>query len=505
MFLPSPPNTTEKYLYADSGRYKLYTLSIVTTSLLIIGMFLFVAINPLFFPYTIFVLITSAYLIISNAIGLLGKDFDYEKHVELATRHFDKSAHQEVDLFLPICGEKIEVLRNTWESAYHFRAAHEGKINIYVLDDGHDFEARGLAGSMRFNYITRETNELKKAGNLRNAFAKTKAEFFIILDADFTIRKDFLLETLPYMFENENVGILQTPQYFETKGDLNLIEKGSAQIQELFYRLIQTSRDTFKGAICVGTSALYRRSFLEKHGGTAAIEWSEDVHSAVLIMKDLHDVKYIPLILTKGMCADNLKTFFTQFYRWSTGSMSLMLDKSFWLSPLTIAQKICFSTGFGFYVTTGLAAAMSFIPSIYLLIFKPQYVLWFNILWAIPSLLLTNIYMRFWQKTGYSWAAVQCRAISSYAHLFALHDILLKKTEGWIPTGSGGKSGRYQNFVNFVFYHTCGLGIILFSLIGFRFATIDKTNFIPLTLLCAYHIAALWPAIKEFKFEPDNR
>jgi cellulose synthase/poly-beta-1,6-N-acetylglucosamine synthase-like glycosyltransferase len=381
----------------------------------------------------------------------------------------------------------METILNAWRAIDVLRLNHKGKLNIHVLDDGKSEEAKSYAKEFDFNYITRQSNELKKAGNLRHAFSKTSAPFIVIVDADFVLRPDFLVETLPYMYQDQKVAIVQTPQFFETKAkELNTIERGSAQIQELFYRLIQVSRNHYNGAICVGTSAVYRRSALTPHGGTAAIGHSEDVRTAVLVMNDRNKLVYLPLILSKGQCPDTWKQFFTQFYRWSTGSLSLMLTKKFWTSNLTIVQKLCFLTGFGFYVTTAISAAIAFLPSIFLLIFKPEYVFWFNVLWSIPSLLLTNIYLRFWQKTGYSWAAVECRAVSGYAHLFALSDILTKRTEAWIPTGGGARSGRYENFLGVIRAHTILLFIVLFCLISYRFGEIGLHS-IPIILFFIYH------------------
>lgn len=164
---------------------------------------------------------------------------------------------------------------------------------------------------------------------------------------------------------------------------------------------------------------------------------------------------------------------------------------------MSIVQKLCFFTGFGYYITTGMASVMAFLPSIYLLIFKPEYVFWFNIAWAIPSILLTNIYLRYWQKTGYSWAAVQCRAVAGYAHLFALVDIFLKSTEQWIPTGSGGKSGRYDFFMVFVRYHTIVLWFVLYGLIFYRVPTVGAFNLMPLALMFLYHVLTLSPVLRK--------
>lgn len=495
MHIPSYPNLSEKYLYLRSGRNELYRLSAVTTLILVVGMSLFVSVNPWFLPYTFFVFVTAFYLAVSYGIGLLAKDFDFNRHKYLVNKWFDRSCREEVDIFLPICGEPLQVLANTWSHIKTLRAAHEsdgGKINVHVLDDGKSHEARLMAAKHRFNYITRETNELKKAGNLRNAFGQTSAPFIVIVDADFALRPDFLIETLPYMYENENTAIVQTPQFFETQSrDLNVIERGSAQIQELFYRLIQVSRNYFHGAICVGTSALYRRDALTPHGGTAAIGHSEDVRTGILVQNSGWDLQYIPVVLSKGNCPDTWKQFWVQFYRWSTGSLSLMLTKGFWKNNMSVVQKLCYCTGFGFYVTTGLASVMAFMPSLYLLIFKPEYLFWFNILWAVPSIFLTNIYLRFWQKTGYSWDAIECRAVSGYAHLFALIDALFKKSEAWVPTGGQGKSNRYEFFKTFVRTHNFILWFVLYGCIFYRIPQVGAWNVMPLALMFLYHVLTL--------------
>lgn len=79
---------------------------------------------------------------------------------------------------------------------------------------------------------------LKKAGNLRYAFARTSGEGIAIFDADFCPRPDFLKDTVPYLY-NTNVGIVQTPQYFRYKKEQTWVEQGAGVTQEFFYRMVQ--------------------------------------------------------------------------------------------------------------------------------------------------------------------------------------------------------------------------------------------------------------------------
>lgn len=111
------------------------------------------------------------------------------------------------------CLEPVDVLENTYK--YVSQLEYSGKLEVHVLDDGGLDTVKALAEKYGFNYICRDNRpHLRKAGNLRYAFAKTQGDVFIIYDADFCPRKDFIKETLPYMYAFPNLAILQTPQFF---------------------------------------------------------------------------------------------------------------------------------------------------------------------------------------------------------------------------------------------------------------------------------------------------
>ncbi len=142
-------------------------------------------------------------------------------------------------------------------------------------------EARSMAELFGFRYIHRpDWPAGKKAGNLRYAFSQTSAEYLVILDADFAVRRDFLAETLPYM-DDPKIGIVQTPQYFRSSPAQTWIERSAGPIQEVFYRTVQVARNRLDAAVCCGTSALYRRTALEPCGGATLIPYAEDVHTGL--------------------------------------------------------------------------------------------------------------------------------------------------------------------------------------------------------------------------------
>lgn len=244
----------------------------------------------------------------------------------------------------------MAILENTYKYVQKLEYP-EGKMKVWVLDDGGQPEVAVLASQYGFNYICRDDRgRLKKAGNLRWAFARTSGDFFVIYDADFCPRHDYLTELIPRMQADSNIAIIQTPQYFRTTDEQTWVERGAGAVQELFYRYIQVNRNKWGGAICVGSNATYRRSALVDTGGTAEVGASEDVHTGFYAVDHGWRLDYVPLNLACGICPDTPRAFFSQQVRWCQGSTSLLLNWHFWRSNLTWAQKVSRSLAFFFFL-----------------------------------------------------------------------------------------------------------------------------------------------------------
>lgn len=498
------PLASKKTLFLKQNRISLCVAGVISTCILLTGNTFFVLSHPGFLPFAAFILITIFYLFISYLVGFTGREFDYEHHQKLITKWIDKAEGASVDIYLPICGEPPEVIFNTWQWVRSLAINHDN-VKVYVLDDGPiSLAVANKATLMGFEYIRRNDNTLKKAGNLRHAFGKTNGEFILILDADFCPRADFLLETLPYFFEDENVAIVQTPQWFDDYDYMSWIQKGAASIQELFYRLIQVNRNTHNGAICVGTNAVYRRKSLEPFGGTAPIEYSEDVHTGFQIISQGEKIQYIPVILAEGVCPETLKQYFTQQYRWSLGSISLFFSKKFWRTKLSMMQRICYLSGMFFYITTGLSILFGPLPSLVMLSLFPEKIHWYNLLFSVPSFAFMTCFMWQWQKTPMSWAQLRCRYLSYFSHLFALKDYIFKSLEEWKPTGAKGKSERFETFKTVYTVHTFITTIGIFFIVGARVGQgYEIKSFILLLAFTLYHSYLTLPVFSEW-FKKSN-
>lgn len=464
----------------DANKKGLYFFGIIAFLLLQIGMILFSLTHPAFYFYLVFALLNFFYLGVSYGLGIFGKPFDKQQHENVLT--IGKDFKPTIDVFLPCCGEPVEVIANTYKYVSQLKWNYPD-LNVYVLDDGDSSEVAALAAEYKFNYWVRpDRGRLKKAGNLRYAFARTQGDLILILDADFCPREDMLETMVPY-FRDGSVAIVQSPQYFSVLKEQTWVERGAGYVQELFYRLIQVNRNTWGGSICVGTCALYRRSALEPFGGTAEIGYSEDLHTGYNVIKGGYGrVVYLPINLSKGVCPDTLPAYFSQQYRWAMGSTSLFFNKEFWTTKLSPQLRFCYLSGMMYYMATALGIFITPIPGMLMVWFRHDYVFWYNMLFSLPSFLFGTVYMAFWTKAKFGWYAPKARLVAYYAHLFALRDKILNTTMAWVPTGAAntGNVGRYRAFKNLLFWwSTMSSGLILAGAFH-RMDTIWDYNFYPM-------------------------
>ena len=316
-----------------------------------------------------------------------------------------------------------------------------GKVNVYILDDAGRVEVKEAAKHFKFNYHSRENRgEFKKAGNLRSGFEKSDGDFILILDADFTIRNDALFELMPY-FSDEKIGIVQSPQFFDITPQQNWLQQGAGATQELFYRWIQPSRDRSDAAICVGTCAIYRRQALVDAGGFAQIEHSEDVHTGVKLAKAGYYLRYVPVLVAKGLCPSEPLAFISQQYRWATGSLSLLTDKSFYQNEnIKLKRKLPFFTGFMYYITTGLGVYINWLPGPIILWFFPELIKPENYLPLSTILFSQAILLPAITNGRYKPRVARVQMLYSFAHAQAILDKIRNTTQGWVATGESSAS-----------------------------------------------------------------
>jgi cellulose synthase (UDP-forming) len=429
-----------KYIIKNPWLVRLvYAIGIVTWLFVIYGFIRFIALDPLLYTLLLGPLLAvfTVYHLLSYGINLFYKPLDLEAHGQKAKVYWDKMKGNEptVDIFLPVCGEPLSIIEATFNGVEKLQYKNK---TVYVLDDGANQGVMMLAAARGFNYTVRPNKgHMKKAGNLKHGYENSTGEFIIVFDADFVPNPKFIHELLPYM-DDKRTAIVQSPQHFQTDDKVHgrsPLEFGAGHVQEDFYRVIQTSRNVFGGAICVGSNAIYRRSALDEIGGTVQIEHSEDVHTGFQLVNKGYRIQYIPLILATGLCPADMHSYFHQQHRWCSGSMSLLFSKEFWTSKLTIAQKLCYSSGFLYYLTHGLSLILSF--QIFLLLFRHYQ--WISLWYAIPFIpyiLYSFVLLPLFRVTEGKPGTILARQSHSFFYGQAIIRKLLNLPIGWRSSGA---------------------------------------------------------------------
>jgi len=472
--LPAPPSDEEKRAYTFR--------SLPLVSLCITVGFTFGTPSQIGFilytrewPFAFFLLLTVGAFGLSMPLSFTGHGFSWEAHREQVDSwcplHWPS-----VDIFLPVCGEPLSVLANTWKNVALLVEAYPGQLTPWVLDDGHNPLAAQLAAACRLRYRVRENRpEGKKSGNLRHAFGHTNSEFIVILDADFAPRADFLAETLPY-FDDPNVAIVQTPQYFRTTSAQTWVERAAATIQEVFYRAIQPTRDRLGASVCVGSCAVYRRTALEPQGGTAQIAYAEDVHTGLDVRREGWDMVYVPVNLSTGTCPSTLDAFVRQQYRWCTGSTSTVLTSRLWTVPMSKRARLTYVSGFCYYASTALAVWTVPVIPITLLLFHPAIIKPLNSVPILIAMFTTFAVFPLWHYSDYRLREVLPLSLArGWAHALAIWDYLRGRTMAWQPTGGGVRTLRQFWWGTRIW--NGGACAVWLALVGWRMTQYDPAQF----------------------------
>jgi len=339
-----------------------------------------------------------------------------------------------VDVFLPTKGEELELVENTMR--YLARLDWPGTLRVFILDDSNRPELAELAAHHGFEYLARPGSEFAKAGNLRFAAERTDGDVIAILDADFVPRSDFLLELMPY-FDGGDVGIVQSPQYFDTGKHMNWVQRTAGATQEFFYRFVQPSRDRHGAAICVGSSAIYLRSALDAIGGFPRIKHSEDVFTGYEMGKLGMRTQYVPTVVSKGLCPDNLDSFVAQQYRWCEGALTMLRSRDFHVNDaLPIRARLSFWSGFLYYIGTALNSLLLPLPAIIMVWCYPEWVRPANMLWLVGVLVLWFILYPLVMTGRWRIEVLRLQTVYGFAHVFSIYHLLTGRDVGWHPTGS---------------------------------------------------------------------
>ncbi len=288
-------------------------------------------------------------LLVSEAASMLegvGHFFSIRKKNIPNRPNIPVSWYPHVDILIATHNEGVELLYKTVNGCKHMRYPDRGKLHIYLCDDGNRQAVAQLADKMKVGYLGLAENKNAKAGNLNHALSKTHSAYIATFDADMIPTRDFLMETVPYMFlprlkqldngtwiereENEideefKIGFIQTPQSFYNPDlfQFNFFsENRIPNEQDFFFQEVNVGRNNSNACIYAGSNTLLSREALDAVGGIAVGTITEDFETGIKIQAKGYTCYALEKVLAHGQAPTDIDNLLKQRIRWGRGCVA---------------------------------------------------------------------------------------------------------------------------------------------------------------------------------------
>ncbi len=292
----------------------------------------------------------------------------------LARASFDKGVPR-VCVQCPVFNEPL-VVEELLHSVTAVRWPRE-RLEIQILDDSTDETTEIIASWLRRHpaqaalcrHVRRKDRRGYKAGALAAGIARSGAEYFAVLDADFRPKPDFLEHLMP-LFATADVAAVQARWDF-TNRNRSLLTRIQGVFLDAHFLVEQNARHAAGLFFNFnGTAGIWRRAAIDHAGGWHADTVTEDLdlcyRAQMKGWRMVYDVGYtVPSELPESIAA-----FKSQQRRWTRGGIQVfrkhfgtVLRGPF---PLRIKIEAAFHLGVGFIHVFLVLFALSVVPALLL-------------------------------------------------------------------------------------------------------------------------------------------
>jgi len=174
-----------------------------------------------------------------------------------------------------------------------------------------------LGPKFRFMHVDDLQGAKGGALNYVTQFSDPRTEIIAVVDADYQVEKDFLIELVGH-FDNPKVGFIQTPHDYR-EWQHNLFLSMCYWEYKVFFHSTMISLNERDAGITVGTMCLVRKDALLEAGGWS--EWcvTEDSELAIRIHDKGYSSIYVDKTYGQGLIPDSFEGYKKQRYRWTAG------------------------------------------------------------------------------------------------------------------------------------------------------------------------------------------
>jgi cellulose synthase/poly-beta-1,6-N-acetylglucosamine synthase-like glycosyltransferase len=325
-----------------------WAMTLVTTGLFVIYTFLLTAfspLNPLSFIFALMFFFLEA-ITLMLALAHMHESLDVVCRVQwhrLVEKLEPLPGYLPmISLQVPAYNEPVEVVEKTLSSLAKLSYPN---YEVLVVDNNTPLQetwrpleeiCRRLGPNFHCLHLDRWPGYKSGALNFATTQTDPRAEILGIIDADYEVDPNFLMELVP-AFADPQIAFVQTPQdYSDSTGDV--FSESMYRGYKYFFEVSMPSRNERNAIIFAGTMGLIRKSVLEEIGGWD--EWciTEDAEASLRILKKGYQSLYVNRSFGSGMMPINFEGLKKQRFRWCFGGIQLL--KKHWEALMPWARLV---------------------------------------------------------------------------------------------------------------------------------------------------------------------
>ncbi len=374
---------------------------------------------------------------------------------------FDGSFKPEVDVFITVAGEPVEIVEETVRGIL---AMNYPRFHVYILNDGlvakksNWYDMEELADRLGVHCITREIPGGAKAGNINNGLLYSQSPYVAIFDADHVPHEDFLSKMMGY-FADRTVGFVQAPQYYKNQ-DLNIVTRSAWEQQELFFGPIMKGKNRHNAASMCGTNMVINRKALLEVGGMCTESIAEDFITGAFIHARGWRSVYVPEVLSEGLAAEDFLSYYKQQFRWARGALDVIFKFNiFFKRGLSFAQRVEYLGSASYFVSGIFVAIDALIPVVFLFTGRVPFVISTMLLATLflPYIFLTLFVLRRSSNFAVTFQSIAFSMAAFTIHIRALLAALTGQKNSFSVTSKQQIQG---NFISMVIPHLVYIGLV---------------------------------------------